>query len=252
VVILGGALIVWRELPLPTGLLDSWLLALAVITGLTVEAVLTLREGLPVNTELLDSWLLALAVVTWLIVEAVLALRLGVTLVLVDPETEAEAETLLAMLALPHSVEDCVTLEVVLPALLLVPSGLTVAATVPVAISLVDPLLLGSTVLVTEPLCPVVPVTEAVTLRETEADLDTLVDPVVERDLRGVALPIPDTDSAGLPLPDIVVVLEMTGDTLTVTEPLGVLVPIAVRLGVDPLVAESEADPEEDPLANGE
>jgi hypothetical protein len=123
---------------------------------------------------------------------------------------------------------------------------------VTVAISLVDPLLRGSTVLVAETLCPVVPVTEAVTLRETEADFDTLVDTVVERDLRGVALSIADTDPAGLPLPDTLTVLEITGDTVTVTEPVVLLVPIAVRLGVDPLVAESEADPEEDPLANGE
>lgn len=200
----------------------------------------------------IDSWLLTLAVNTGLTVEPVLALRLGVTLVLVDLETEAEAVTLPAVLTVPHHVEDSVTLELVLPALLLVPSGLTVAATVPVAISLVDPLLLGSTVLVAETLCPVVPVTEAVTLRETEADFDTLVDTVVERDLRGVVLPIPDTDPAGLPLPDTLTVLEITGDTLTVTEPVVLLVPIAVRLGVDPLVAESEADPEEDPLANGE
>ena len=132
------------------------------------------------------------------------------------------------------------------------PSGLTVAATVPVAISLVDPLLLGPTVLVTEPLCTVVPVTEAVTLRETEADLDTLVDPVVERDIRGVTLPIPDADTAGELLPDTLTVLEMRGDTLTVTESVGLLVPIAVRLGVKPLVVESEADPDDDPLANGE
>ena len=132
------------------------------------------------------------------------------------------------------------------------PSGLTVATTVPVAISLVDPLLLGPTVLVTEPLCPVVPVTEAVTLRETEEDLDTLVDPLVERDLRGVALLFPDEDATGEPLPDILAVLEIAGDTLTVTESVGLLVPIAVRLGVKPLVAESEADPEDDPLANGE
>ena len=43
---------------------------------------------------------------TGLTLEAVLAVTAAVTLILLDPETEGEAETLPAALTVPHPVED--------------------------------------------------------------------------------------------------------------------------------------------------